>query len=169
MTERRGWHRWTPACAGEPLSSSFWAASSWVDPRLRGGADMAAKKRSAHAGGPPPARGSRAEHFGHDVARGWTPACAGEPSPALAARSASWVDPRLRGGAPLAEGECMCTWGGPPPARGSRHASWTPDAKRGWTPACAGEPPSEGGPRIEAGVDPRLRGGAAASRRVNLS
>ena len=150
----------TPAYAGEPSPRRWRWRSSWVDPRLRGGASGAPGDMPAGKGRPPPTRGSpERAPFGR---RPWgsTPAYAGEPGPGAIRACRPRVDPRLRGGAFMADLNAASLMGRPPPTRGSRARRIKSVPPRGSTPAYAGEPVPARSPSGDARVDPRLRGGA---------
>ncbi len=152
---------WTPARAGKPRSRSFPRRRPWVDPRSRGEAELCIVAQVVELGGPPLARGSRAQDAPLVRGKGWTPARAGKPREGRVTKLLCRVDPRSRGEALALPKESILVGGGPPLARGSPRGVTEVQADDGWTPARAGKPwTGRARSRLE-GVDPRSRGEAA--------
>jgi len=134
-----------PACAGEPGCRWTGSTTTWVYPRVCGGAL--------------PRRGRR-----HDGRRsGSIPACAGEPAGPLRGVSGIRVYPRVCGGAVESSVMARLPPGLSPRVRGSRPKSRTKPSPRGSIPACAGEPLIQKTLSTPRWVYPRVCGGAGYS------
>ena len=136
------WQGSIPACAGEPIRSSFRDASTRVHPRVCGGAVSFADEDQPYGGPSPRVRGSPRVQDGGLSCAGSIPACAGEPIARGIGRAPCRVHPRVCGGA-------------------GRYQS-VPDL--GSIPACAGEPRSRTPASSRSGVHPRVCGGAAREK-----
>ncbi len=152
-----------PACAGQPDAFALVGHLSGVDPRVRGAAPPSWRPRARQSGRSPRARGSRPVAWLRRAALGSIPACAGQPLWCARRARDSRVDPRVRGAAPDVEPIRSASRGRSPRARGSRRAGRVRDAGRGSIPACAGQPDEDQVPLGHPGVDPRVRGAAAAT------
>ena len=151
-----------PACAGEPRGAGVDQPGGRVDPRMRGGAQRAARAAWCGRGRSPHARGSPPRRAAGRLEAGSIPACAGEPKELGFLLSKDGVDPRMRGGA-LSGGRRPGARGGRSPhARGSPSRCCLVSLRVGSIPACAGEPGGEDTDSDHVAVDPRMRGGAGA-------
>ena len=88
-----------PACAGEPDVCLTWGHSGGVDPRVCGGAAVAAQTPVGVWGRSPRVRGSHTQGRHGNTERRSIPACAGEPYSGMAGDYPRQVDPRVCGGA----------------------------------------------------------------------
>ena len=152
-----------PACAGETRLSWPLNTAMWVDPRVRGGDDMADQKNVIEAGRSPRARGRRLTSRYSMRGRRSIPACAGETGQGPMSPVGVGVDPRVRGGDTIIVCAPTLILGRSPRARGRPYTSqWLPPEQRS-IPACAGET-SEDSRRCDGErVDPRVRGGDACA------
>ncbi len=132
-----------------------------VYPRMRGGAGRIRIRNIRYWGLSPHARGSRCGRRRGVRQLGSIPACAGEPNWTIRCASAIRVYPRMRGGALAGRVGASGRWGLSPHARGSRKFLLDKTASAGSIPACAGEPDNAMLFLCNAGVYPRMRGGAS--------
>ena len=164
--ERARLRRSIPACAGEASRRALRLCRSRVDPRVRGGSipDFFASDKAA--GRSPRARGKQrhlADRRQHERS---IPACAGEARCSRNRSSAEWVDPRVRGGSGFQSPRCLRNGGRSPRARGKRAEHHEHHSLRRSIPACAGEAYAGLVYSVQAGVDPRVRGGSMISARA---
>jgi len=153
-----------PACAGEADRRCGSDASRWVDPRVRGGSERAARIIERLAGRSPRARGKRSPR-GRTARRPRSiPACAGEAVPIGSNVQRAPVDPRVRGGScarlllePRARGRS-------PRARGKPRLDMIQGVMARSIPACAGEAYARVATNADRRVDPRVRGGSGSRR-----
>ena len=130
-----------PAWAGEPSGETASRASTWVHPRVDGGAAMSASTASAGPGPSPRGRGSPRDRAAGAARRGSIPAWAGEPTVTDVRHYSAGVHPRVGGGA-LMEGLDKHRRAGPSPrGRGSHRRDPRHRPGGGSIPAWAGEPP----------------------------
>ncbi len=151
-----------PACAGQPSFPCYWSWPRQVDPRVRGAAHWSAALRLACGGRSPRARGSLFSRLLHMPTAGSIPACAGQPLNSLPFFLPSWVDPRVRGAARGLHAASGSRQGRSPRARGSLPLRANSKFIPGSIPACAGQPLPCRCTSNRLGVDPRVRGAAAA-------
>ena len=150
-----------PACAGEPPPARFAGAARGVDPRVCGGAVVAAELSPMAMGRSPRVRGSQRRNIGILLYCGSIPACAGEPRDGRACVIPIWVDPRVCGGALECVIRPVTAPGRSPRVRGSRAPESVDGLSFGSIPACAGEPIVRCVSSAVIAVDPRVCGGAA--------
>ena len=131
---RRCWRGSIPACAGEPPRRPARRGSSWVYPRVCGGAVLVHRALLDGPGLSPRVRGSRSLHEARRGGPRSIPACAGEPASAPATVGGRRVYPRVCGGATGMRGVYPRVCGGA--------AGKVGGARFGSIPACAGEPRS---------------------------
>ena len=128
-----------PACAGETILCLAAVSVVQVDPRMRGGDDVASPDPTAGAGRSPHARGRRCCFPRPNSRSGSIPACAGETNRVVFAVRPSQVDPRMRGGDGTSGTRYHTVSGRSPHARG-RHAKRRRNTRLSRSiPACAGE------------------------------
>ena len=129
-----------PAWAGEPRRHPTTPWRSRVDPRVGGGALLAASSAVTGAGRSPRGRGSRNTEALVNAMPGSIPAWAGEPRAVRRAGHLPGVDPRVGGGANDISRMIAATVGRSPRGRGSREPARVAFRFRGSIPAWAGEP-----------------------------
>jgi hypothetical protein len=149
-----------PAYAGEPHGRGGGPDRTEVDPRVCGGAAMAAATWRSHKGRSPRMRGSLPRTRCGRRHAGLIPAYAGEPAGGEPCESGHEVDPRVCGGA-IRGGLPACgNRGRSPRMRGSPHQRARARDCHGSIPAYAGEPTPTPGTSSRLRVDPRVCGGA---------
>ena len=153
-----------PAWAGEPRGGNAVTAVFGVDPRVGGGASGTSQGLLEIAGRSPRGRGSPSRGGKTKATAGSIPAWAGEPRMGTRASCSTRVDPRVGGGAAHPARIDLPSNGRSPRGRGSRRGVEVTRHLRGSIPAWAGEPSAATVPPRCAGVDPRVGGGAGASR-----
>ncbi len=129
-----------PACAGEPLATTYWSKSGTVYPRVCGGTRRSQSRCSRISGLSPRVRGNRSVVTLLSRLMRSIPACAGEPGAVGTKSYINQVYPRVCGGTVNERAIAGDDKGLSPRVRGNRR----PDASlmRCWRsiPACAGEP-----------------------------
>ena len=162
------WYRSIPACAGEPPPSSATQHHPEVYPRVCGGAAASMPLRRDSNGLSPRVRGSHISIRRHRSTHRSIPACAGEPRRGRDRRAATWVYPRVCGGATRTR---LVGWPGPglsPRVRGSLLTPVEASSSLRSIPACAGEPMRLFGSLGGAWVYPRVCGGAPPASSVGI-
>ena len=149
-----------PACAGEPARRVGCLISLWVYPRVCGGAAFTLAGITEDQGLSPRVRGSLSTRQEVRSHVGSIPACAGEPARSFARTGGGRVYPRVCGGAREAQRVPERYLGLSPRVRGSPKLSQRGVDLRGSIPACAGEPCRRIRSTADAGVYPRVCGGA---------
>ena len=128
-----------------------------------GGAPTIQSLTFSQAGLSPRVRGSRRAPVEIAALRGSIPACAGEPLRKSLGHTATWVYPRVCGGAFINCAGMSTARGLSPRVRGSPHEHGRTHGAAGSIPACAGEPHRKSArPRCRR-VYPRVCGGAPPS------
>gem|GEM_PF-573319 len=153
-----------PACAGEPRVASAQRYARRVDPRVCGGAGCNGRPLLRRPGRSPRVRGSLRRRARMRPGVGSIPACAGEPPRRALRGASSGVDPRVCGGADVADGAPVTRTGRSPRVRGSLAGCRRPPPRLGSIPACAGEPRRRRWTPRPRRVDPRVCGGADGRR-----
>ncbi len=118
----RGIPGFIPACAGEPCSPGGTARSTWVHPRVCGGALAHHGVRNRVLGSSPRVRGSLDTTCVDGPCSGFIPACAGEPQPRSRNGTRWGVHPRVCGGAAVGKKKFKHPKGSSPRVRGSRRS-----------------------------------------------
>ena len=178
-----------PACAGEPVSSTYWTlprrvyprvwgeprCGKWfsrcagVYPRVCGGTASTRCEPCQQKGLSPRVRGNRGPTRTRGRRPGSIPACAGEPDSSCCACSLARVYPRVCGGtywAGLATGR---TRGLSPRVRGNQGLDTRLQAESGSIPACAGEPRASMTLAASPWVYPRVCGGTLIGRETDMN
>ena len=152
-------HKSIPACAGEPLSFSFFFYILMVYPRVCGGTEPMYRIPKRAMGLSPRVRGNRTWLAVPPVETWSIPACAGEPDESPAVSGLYQVYPRVCGGTGAIGLGVWGVGGLSPRVRGNPDKDWATPKKPGSIPACAGEPAC--GRRVAPGVRvyPRVCGG----------
>ena len=129
-----------PACAGEPLTTSYRLPPVGVYPRVCGGTADEAIGSIGRPGLSPRVRGNQRSLLGRGRVAGSIPACAGEPHRAAGGGQRPAVYPRVCGGTRLRHNLAGGSQGLSPRVRGNRTKRRTATAGSRSIPACAGEP-----------------------------
>ena len=153
-----GRHRFSPACAGNTLSSRCSRRRRAVQPRVRGEHPSATVGAAATYGSAPRARGTLWQAWGVPERLRFSPACAGNTRCRNRGGQEYTVQPRVRGEHATMRRVSVDARGSAPRARGTRVRRAYARACRRFSPACAGNTsPNCNRPEAPA-VQPRVRG-----------